>query len=189
MTAILDRMPRASWDLVAAAQAGDTAAFGEIYRRYSPEVRAFLAGRAADRTLVEDLTSETFLRALLKVGTVQNVGKDVGAWLITIARNLLLDLLKSSRYRREVAWADDFDGVGRAPGADDAVLRGRVAQELARCLADLTAEQRECVVLRFWEGLSVQEVATRMCKQDASIRALQYRATRKLASLVPDWLR
>jgi RNA polymerase sigma-70 factor (ECF subfamily) len=178
-----------SWDLVHAAQAGDAIAFGEIYRRYAPVVEAFLLGRTADRALAEDLTSETFLRALGKIDSVRNLGKDVQAWLFTIARNLLFDFLRSSRNRREIVAAETFDRVDEAQCLDHGLLRRAIEDELARCVNQLNQDQRECIRLRFYEGLSVQEVATRMRRRNATIRALQYRATRKLAMLVSEWVR
>lgn len=54
-----------------------------------------------DRPLAEDITSETFLRALRGISSARDQGRDVGAWLHVIARNLVADHVKSSRYRRE----------------------------------------------------------------------------------------
>ena len=58
--------------------------------------------RVGDRELAEDVTSETFLRALRRIASVSYQGRDVGAWFVTIARNLVLDHVKSSRFRLEV---------------------------------------------------------------------------------------
>ncbi|GAB2967852.1 DNA-directed RNA polymerase sigma-70 factor [Amycolatopsis acidiphila] len=189
MVAPRERNEQSAWALVRAAQAGDTVAFGEIYRRYFPVVEAYLFRRTADRVLAEDLTSETFLRAFDKIGSVSDLGKDVQAWLFTIARNLLFDFLRSGRHRREIVWADYFECADESRGLDHALLCRVVGDELARCVDQLNDEQRECIVLRFYEELSVSEVAARMCRREGTVRALQYRAVRKLAQLVSDWVR
>ena len=88
-----------SWELVEAAQAGDREAFGQLYARYAGGVSRFLGHRVRDRALVEDLTSETFARALRRIDSVRDQGRDPGAWLTTIARNLVFDHTKSSRYK------------------------------------------------------------------------------------------
>ena len=85
------------WTLVARAQQGDGEAFGRIYDLYAPPVHRYLLHRLGDRTLAEDLTSETFVRALRRIDSLTFQGRDVGAWLVTIARNLVLYHVKSSR--------------------------------------------------------------------------------------------
>lgn len=89
------------WDLIAAARRGDTDAIGEIYRRYARTVSAYVRNLSPDRALVEDVTNETFLRFIRSVDRISYQGKDVGAWLMTVARNILLDHLKSASRRYE----------------------------------------------------------------------------------------
>src|SRR5215468_12431205 len=97
------------WRLVHAAQRGDALAFGELYNRYVESVYRYVLFRVGDRSWAEDLTSETFVRALRRISSVSYQGRDVGAWFITIARNLVLDHVKSSRFRLEVATAEVDD--------------------------------------------------------------------------------
>src|ERR687893_893761 len=96
----------ASWELVSAAQRGDQEAFGRLYGRYVGPVSRFLTSRVSDRALAEDLTSETFLRALRRIDSVHDQGHDVGAWFTTIARNLIADHVKSSRHRLDTPTAE-----------------------------------------------------------------------------------
>lgn len=81
----------ATWEVVAAAQGGDADAFGLLYDRYVDMVFRYVLFRVNDRCLAEDLTSETFLRALRRITSITYQGKDVGAWFVTIARNIVLD--------------------------------------------------------------------------------------------------
>src|SRR5699024_3674402 len=104
-----------AWNLVHAAQAGDSAAFGQLYDRYVDTVFRYVLFRMSDRDLAEDVTSETFLRALRRISTVSYQGRDVGAWFITIARNLVFDHVKSSRFRCEVV-TDEVTEPGQAAG-------------------------------------------------------------------------
>ncbi len=104
-------------DLVLRATAGEADAFGALYDHYVDLVYRYVYYRVGAHALAEDLTSETFLRALRRVGLFTWQGKDFGAWLVTIARNLVLDHFKSSRYRLEVCTPDllDSDRLGRGP--------------------------------------------------------------------------
>ncbi|QWF79900.1 sigma-70 family RNA polymerase sigma factor [Amycolatopsis sp. CA-230715] len=184
------------WELVHAAQGGDNAAFGRLYDRYVDVVFRYVLFRVGDRDLAEDVTSETFLRALRRITSVSYQGRDVGAWFITIARNLVLDHVKSSRFRLEVV-TDEVSDSGTAPfgtatpaaGPEQQAISSATRAELLRCISDLGDDQRECIVLRFIQGLSVAETARIMNRNDGAIKALQHRAVRRLAQLLPTGLR
>jgi RNA polymerase sigma-70 factor (ECF subfamily) len=174
------------WELVERARDGDTAAFGALYDRYVDTVHRYLYYRVGNRQLAEDLTSETFLRALRRIGTVTWQGRDLGAWLVTIARNLAADHFKSSRFRLEVATADMRDADRLTDGPEGEVLDALTNATLFAAVKQLNAEQQECIVLRFIQGMSVSETAQTMGKNDGAIKALQYRAVRSLGRLLPD---
>ena len=66
------------------------------------------------------------------------------------------------------------------------MLRRLAAQELLRCVRQLPPDQQECVVLRFLQGMSVAETATVMERNTGAVKALQHRALRRLAALLPE---
>jgi RNA polymerase sigma-70 factor, ECF subfamily len=177
------------WRLVTLAQAGDGEAFGQLYDRYVDSVYRFIYYRVNDRALAEDFTSETFLRALRRIGSITYQGRDIGAWFVTIARNIVLDHMKSARHRLEVTTADTLEGDDRAPSPEAAVIEALTNERLMAAVDQLGEEQRECVMLRFIQGFSVSETASVMGKNDGAIKALQHRAVRKLADLVGGDLR
>ncbi len=170
------------------AQAGDAEAFAALYDRYVDTVYRYVRYRVASPQLAEDLTSETFLRALRRIGTFTWQGRDVGAWFITIARNLIADHYKSSRYRLELT-TDDVTASAPVPvtdGPEGAVLAGLQSAALLAAVRQLGAEQQECIALRFLQGLSVAETARVMGKNDGAVKALQHRAVRTLGRLLPE---
>jgi RNA polymerase sigma-70 factor (TIGR02952 family) len=172
-------------DLVLRARAGESDAFAALYGRYVDLVYRYVYYRVGAHPLAEDLTSETFLRALRRMSVFTWQGKDFGAWLVTIARNLVLDHFKSSRYRLEICTAEPDDGDRWEEGPERAVLDSFTHRALFSAVRDLGSEQRECVVLRFLHGLSVAETAELMGKNSGAIKALQHRAVRSLARTVP----
>jgi RNA polymerase sigma-70 factor (ECF subfamily) len=178
------------WVLVERAQAGDAEAFGRIYDRYLDTVFRFIYFRVGNRQLAEDLTADTFLRALKRIGSFTWQGRDPGAWLVTIARNLVADHFKSGRYRLEVTTGDvlDADREDRGPeGSPEAAVVDHITNvALLTAVKQLNAEQQECIVLRFLHGFSVAETAQAMGKNEGAIKALQYRAVRALARLLPE---
>jgi RNA polymerase sigma-70 factor (ECF subfamily) len=178
----------AVWELVRRAQTGDAEGFGQLYDRYVDVVFRFVYHRVGDRATAEDFTSETFVRALRRIDSLSFQGRDVGAWLVTIARNIVLDHVKSSRYRLEVATADMRDADRATDGPEDAVLQRLANAELMAGVRQLSDDQRECVELRFLQGLSVAETAAAMGKREGAVKALQHRAVRRLAAILPDGL-
>jgi RNA polymerase sigma-70 factor, ECF subfamily len=176
-------------NLVERAQDGETEAFGQLYDQYSDTVYRYIYYRVGSRATAEDLTSETFLRALRRIGTFTWQGRDFGAWLVTIARNLVADHFKSSRFRLEVTTGEMLDAneVERSP--EDSVLESLSSATLLETVRKLNPQQQECVTLRFLQGLSVAETARIMGKNEGAIKTLQYRAVRTLARLLPDDVR
>jgi RNA polymerase sigma-70 factor, ECF subfamily len=183
------REPGDSWDLVHSAQQGDVTAFGRLYDRYVDVVYRYVLFRVGDRELAEDVTSETFLRALRRITSVSYQGRDVGAWFVTIARNLVLDHVKSSRFRLEVATAEVDDSRRVESGPEQQVISKVTTAALLECVEQLGDDQRECIVLRFLQGLSVAETAEIMNRNEGAVKALQHRAVRRLAQLLPPSLR
>ncbi|MFH9297072.1 ECF subfamily RNA polymerase sigma factor, BldN family [Streptomyces sp. NPDC017520] len=173
-------------DLVERAQAGEADAFGRLYDQYSDTVYRYIYYRVGGKATAEDLTSETFLRALRRISTFTWQGRDFGAWLVTIARNLVADHFKSSRFRLEVTTGEMLDANEVARSPEDSVLESLSNAALLQAVRRLNPQQQECVTLRFLQGLSVAETARVMGKNEGAIKTLQYRAVRTLARLLPD---
>jgi RNA polymerase sigma-70 factor (ECF subfamily) len=172
--------------LVALAQQGDGEAFGQVYDAYVDSVYRYLYYRVGSHALAEDLTSETFLRALRRLDSFTWQGKDIGAWFTTIARNLVADHVKSSRFKLEVSTADMLDADRADAGIEDEVLGRLQSAALLDAVRKLKPEQQECVVLRFLQGLSVAETAEVLGRSEGAVKQLQLRAVRALAKLLPE---
>jgi len=172
--------------LVALAQQGDAEAFGQVYDAYVDSVYRYLYYRVGSHALAEDLTSETFLRALRRIDSFTWQGKDIGAWFTTIARNLVADHVKSSRFKLEVSTADMLDADRADDGIEDEVLGRLQSAALLDAVRKLKPEQQECVVLRFLQGLTVAETAGVLGRSEGAVKQLQLRAVRALAKLLPE---
>lgn len=175
--------------LVELAQKGDTEAFGQLYDHYLSTVYRYVYYRVGTHAVTEDLTSETFLRALRSLHSFRWQGRDFGAWLVTIARNLITDHFKSGRFRLEVATGEVLDDDSVSDGPEDEVLASLTNEALIGALKQLRSDQQECLVLRFLNGLSVAETAGVIGKSEGAVKQLQLRAVRNLAKLLPDGLR
>lgn len=175
--------------LVELARGGDKEAFGLLYDHYQPSVYRFLYYRTRSAPLAEDLTSDTFFRALRSMNSFRWQGRDFGAWLMTIARNLTTDHYKAGRTRLELTTEDMGLHDDVTDGPESAVLAGLTNEILLQALTELPLEQRECLIMRFLQGLSIAETAQVLGRSDGAIKQLQLRGVRNLAKLMPEGLR
>src|SRR5437763_4198104 len=137
------------------------------------------------------------LRARSRVTSRSSQGRGGGGWFGTIAGNLVLDHGRWSRFKLDVG-ADEVTeprsapysvGATAQPGPEQEAISRATRAELLRCVAELGEDQRECIVLRFLQGLSVAETAEIMNRNEGAVKALQHRAVRRLAQLLPTGLR
>jgi len=170
--------------LVDLARDGDSEAFGQLYDHYASGIYRFVYYRVGSHQLAEDLTSETFVRGLRAIQRFTWQGKDFGAWLTTIARNLITDHFKSSRSRLEIV-SDAIPEDRTASGAEDEVMSLVSHEMLFEAVSALPAQQRDCVLMRFIQGLSIAQTAAVLGRSEGAVKQLQLRAVRALATMVP----
>ena len=175
--------------LVDLAQGGDSEAFGELYDHYADQVFRYVYYRVGERPLAEDLTGDVFVRALRALPRFAWQGSDFGAWLTTIARNLITDHYKSSRTKREVVADELPEADDTRAGPEQEALDRDTQNALLRALQDLPDDQRECLVSRFILERSIAETAETMGRSPGAIKQLQLRAIRALARTLPRELR
>jgi RNA polymerase sigma-70 factor, ECF subfamily len=160
--------------LVADARDGDTWAFGVIFDHYHEAIYRFIASRVNRPSDAEDLTQHVFVKALEALPRYEARGVPFGGWLFRLARNAVIDHVRTRREHSEL------DAVaGRAhgeAGPDEIAVVRQELDAVGSALAMLTDEQREAISLRFFAGLSAREAAEAMGKQEGTIRGLQFRA-------------
>ena len=175
--------------LVELARKGDKEAFGLLYDHYHGAVYRFLFYRTRSTQVAEDLTSETFFRALRSMTGFRWQGKDFGAWLMTIARNLATDHFKAGRTRLEQTTEDMglHDDTTESP--ESTVLSALTNEMLLTALQQLPVEQQDCLVMRFLQGMSIAETAAVLQRSEGAVKQLQLRGVRNLAKLMPEGVR
>jgi RNA polymerase sigma-70 factor, ECF subfamily len=144
----------------------------EVYDRAVPQVYGYLMSRCGERSLAEDLTSETFLAATRRTS---NGPVSVG-WLIGVARHKLAD-----HWRRRAREERLVAAVGSTTGEADDPWDARLDVVRAHQLLDgLAPQHRVALTLRYLDGLSVPEVASVLGRTVDATEALLVRARREL---------
>jgi RNA polymerase sigma-70 factor (ECF subfamily) len=159
--------------LVAAAKTGDTEAFGAIFDTYHDGVYRYVASRVGRPSDAEDLTQLVFVKALEALPRYEARGIPFGGWLFRLARNTVIDHLRT---RREHAVLEALaERPDEGPGPEDVAATRQDIEAVGAALAELTEEQRDAIALRFFAGLSAREAGIAMGKQEGTVRGLQFR--------------
>jgi RNA polymerase sigma-70 factor (ECF subfamily) len=155
--------------------------FGRIYEEHVWRVYAFLSYRSSDPLLAEDLTQATFERALRAFSRFDPRRGSELAWLLTIARNLLVDHVRGERS----VLIDPLDErLDRAVAGPEARFSG--SPELVEAIAQLDERDREVLALRFGGDLSGPEIAAVMQLTLANVQQITSRALRRLRALLEE---
>lgn len=163
--------------LVASARLGNEQAFGRLYGEFAPRVYRFCWFRVAQAADAEDLTQQTFMKAVEALPRYEDRGLPFAAWLFRIARNVVIDFERGCRTDLDI---DDItDWVG-GPIADPEITGADDRDALLRALAELTSVQRDVLTYRFFADLSARDTGLLMGRNEATVRALQARAIRAL---------
>jgi RNA polymerase sigma-70 factor (ECF subfamily) len=179
-------------DLVRKSKTGDVSAFGELVERYQSLVVGFCYRLLGNREDAEDIAQETFMRAFGAIRRFQPRAK-FSTWLLTIAKNLSLNLLRDERRRgRDVHIATVFEEEIQAvelvpsdnPGPDEALRQNERAERVRRALFELSDVHRTIIVLRDFEGMTYEEIARVMRCRKGTVKSRLSRARNHLKEVL-----
>jgi RNA polymerase sigma-70 factor (ECF subfamily) len=159
--------PSLEAELVAAAQAGDRAAYGRLYDRFAPMVHGLLLARVP-RSDLDDLVQDVFLQAMRRLRSLRNA-EAFGGWLAAIARNRARDHWR--RGEDTVELPENVPGTPHPEGEALAVLAA---------IRRLPEAYRETLVLRLVEGMTGPEIAERTGLTPGSVRVNLHRGMQML---------
>ena len=157
-------------DMIAALVALEPQAWQQLFDGYYQKMYRFAYARTGDASASEEIASEVFAAAANGIGRYKPTGAPFAAWLYRIARNLTADHLDRLRRRPSVPLED----IDVASAAWDGSVED--AADISKALAQLTSEQQEVIVLRFFNDASLQEVAEALGKSVGAVKLLQHRA-------------
>ena len=159
------------------AKTGDRDAFAQLYDLMARDIYRFVLVMTKERGSAEDVVSETFIRVWRCIDTYQ--GGNFRAYVFTIARNCTIDILRK-RKRDAYGIEDENDLVGTESTPLDQAIRTEEEKHLYAALIKLSDRYREVVALRFFQNMSVKEVAELLERSESSVKITQHRALKKL---------
>ncbi|WP_462410656.1 RNA polymerase sigma factor [Neobacillus sp. Marseille-QA0830] len=154
----------------------------KIWIDHWKEIYVFVFLRTRHKQEAEDITQETFIRAIRTEGRYADETVNIPALLKTIARNLIID-----RWRKKQKTEDPLPLEPEQVLVDKGNDLGRMLEQkeqVAYALSLLKEEQRKVIVLRLLQGLSIKETAAQLGKSENYVKVTQFRAIQRIKELV-----
>jgi RNA polymerase sigma-70 factor (ECF subfamily) len=171
--------------LVVRAQAGEVAAFESLYDHFYDRIYRYVSFKAGDPTAAEDITEDVFLRMLKSIGSYKHRGHPFSSWLFRIAHNLVADYFRKKGREKSVPLDKVLSVVGESSIDMDNYVQTKLAmREVNAAMEDLTDLQRQVISLRFAGGLSVNETAQAVGRNENAVKALQHAGIKKLRKIL-----
>jgi len=158
--------------LIEAAAGGDIESFGELCRQYYAAMAAIAYAVLGDHQLAEDAAQESFARALVRIKSLKERAK-FAPWLAAICRNVAKDMVATEA--KQIS-TDDISQVDKIENPDEH------NRTIRRAIEKLPDSAKELVVLRYYDGLSYEQISSVLGISKASINGRLTRAKRKMAA-------
>lgn len=170
---------------IAAAQTGDRSAFARVVDAYWDRLFRWLYHLTRDRHRAEDLTQETFLKALAAIGSFR-AGSNFRAWLFRIGHNNFVNLKRSERKSPQQP-SEDLPAPDTTAGPLATAADREALEKVAKAIRDLPTDFRMALLLRAEEGMSFREVAAVLKITEETARWRVFKARQKLVKVLsPD---
>ena len=166
---------------MAATARGDRSAFATLYERTNAKLFGIVLRIVKDRQRAEDALQDVYLRIWQRAGTCdRRQGRPV-TWMAAIARNRAIDLVRAARPTQTLDEAGDEEEVFRAGGHHGAngVDPGEM-ESLRVCLAEIEEEDRNLILLAYYEGYSREELAERFTMPVGTVKTRLRRGLQRL---------
>lgn len=171
-------MPQDIEQLVLRAKMGDRDAFAEIYKEYSLPLYRFVYTRVNNKVDADDIVQDAFIRAFGAIDRYSDQGKGMLPYLMTIARNLVIN--RGKKKKADTPGNEIIDLAESRESADAFSLNVDDKHLIAGALEVLSEIEREVVTLRFYSECTYTEIAEMLDKREDAIRQHVARAMRKM---------
>jgi RNA polymerase sigma-70 factor (ECF subfamily) len=165
-------------------------AFAELYDRYYPRIFGYCLRRTANLETAQDITSETFLKALKKLWQFRWRNVSFSSWLYKIATNEINQYFRKAEYKKSVSLeelqeqgfepASPHDPESEMIEAQEELRQYQDFLEIRVKIVQLPAKYQEVIALRFFEKKQIKEIAEILGKKEGTVKSLLFRAVEKL---------
>ena len=180
-------------ELVERTEGGQTEALAELVNRYAGELYPYLLKMTGRPETAEDIFQETFVRIMVKKGKYRSQG-NFRAFLFTVARNLVYDMLRKAKVRREVSLDTSWDDEERNTPLEveertplDILTKEEMERVLDEGLDRLPPKTKESLILKRFGGFSYEEIANLVGCSTSAVKMRVSRALSQLAKYMTEY--
>ncbi len=163
--------------LVTESLAGKAEAFGTLYDRYIPRIYRFIYFKTFVKETAEDITSDVFHKAYIKLDSFDNTKGTFSQWIYRIARNAVIDHYRTQKKTIPIEDVFDLGEDDRTIEEHDALL---TLERVRTFMETLKPHQRELITLRIWEDRSYREIAELIGGTEDSVKMAFSRTLKEL---------
>ena len=170
------------------AKKGDQVAFTYLLDHYWNEVYGFMLKRTENETDTEDIAIETFSKAFDKIATY-NPEFQFNTWLIAIAKNVHIDMLRKKKSTIFVEITDEENQLAyyvadTTPSVEDALIIEQNLSRLLQFIKELKPHYQEVIQLRYFQEMSYQEISEQLNEPLSNVKIKLLRAKKLLAEII-----
>jgi RNA polymerase sigma-70 factor, ECF subfamily len=170
------------------AKKGDQVAFTYLLDKYWNEVYGFMLQRTENETDAEDITIETFSKAFDKIASY-NPEFQFNTWLIAIAKNVHIDLLRKKKSTHFIDISDEENDIAYSiaddsPSAEDQLIIEQNLSRLLQFIKQLKPAYQEVIQMRYFQEMSYQEIADDLKEPLNNVKIKLLRAKKLLAEII-----
>ncbi len=129
----------------------------KLYEEYHDKVFGYIFNHTSHKEDAEDLTNDVFLKAFRSLNSFDESKASVSTWIFTIMRNTLTDHFRRGHISEELD-----EGFVSSDDIEGSYLRKETLEELADALKELPQEQRDIIILKYYDGLTLTEISEKL---------------------------
>jgi RNA polymerase sigma-70 factor, ECF subfamily len=174
-------------DLIVRARAGDTQAWGDLYREYAPAIFRFCRRAMPTKEDAEDATMEIFMKLREKLAQF-DPSRSFTAWLYKVAANHCWDMLRrrKARHEKDTEDVDDLPLEAPEPNQLERLIEERSSEEVRKALDKLGARARMALVMRYYSDMSYDEIADALGVRRPFVGVVLLRARHELRQTLQE---
>lgn len=170
------------------AKKGDQVAYTFLLDHFWNEVYGFMLKRTQNETDTEDIAIETFVKAFDRIATY-NPEYGFNTWLIAIAKNVHIDLLRKKKSSLFIEITDEEDQqayrvADSTPTVEDQLIKEQNLSSLLNCIKQLKPQYQEVIQLRYFQEMTYQEIADQLGEPLNNVKVKLLRAKKLLADII-----
>jgi RNA polymerase sigma-70 factor, ECF subfamily len=174
-------------DLIVRARAGDTQAWGDLYREYAPAIFRFCRRAMPTKEDAEDATMEIFMKLREKLAQF-DPSRSFTAWLYKVAANHCWDMLRrrKARHEKDTEDVDELPLETPEPNQLERLIEERSSEEVRKALDKLGARARMALVMRYYSDMSYDEIADALGVRRPFVGVVLLRARHELRQTLQE---